>query len=311
MNLNFILGIVPSVLYLPIALVCTAIIVVFFKVAKHYRLVAEQAIAVNFLLVCLLMIAFFQPEIPKSFKMLPWVFFIPLGLLTSASYIFLSKAITHAGIARALSTQHLTVITPLVGGALLSWELPAQQQLLTLGIAFLALLMLLARNSKKIDPEQPDIPTAQQMQLRQQASEQATVTLFSRFFLICLLVSTSIITVLCQQLSSEEFIYGLIFAFGFGFAFMLLFVFLCYQTWTLNSALSGIILGFFSFFGLLFFLKAQQHFATSLSHFFTTYHLSSILMGSVLGVFIFREKLGLLNLLGITLSIALTITIAQ
>ncbi len=298
MNLTFI----PDILYLPLAILCSIMVATFLKVAKRYNIVADQAIATNFLVALGLMILYFNPTVPEHIKTLPWVFFVPLAIVVSAAYIFLSKAIDHGGIARTMSMQSLASIIPVLAGTLLSRQLPAQPQLVAIGVMILGVCFLLARNEKKINPKQAEIP-AQKAQLTQQATEQARATLFARFFLLCVLVSYGIASILLAKLSNAEVIYALLFCFAFGFVFMVLFVFLCYQTWTLKSALSGIILGIFYFFSLLFFLKAQQHFSANPAHFFSSYHLVMIVLSLFIGLLIFREKLGRINLLGIIVSL--------
>ena len=72
---------------------------------------------------------------------------------------------------------------------------------------------------------------------------------------------------------------------------------------TLINMLCGWILGIANFGNILFYLKAHQDLAKQPSLVFLTINIGVILLGSAVGVFLFREKLSRLNYAGILLAL--------
>jgi drug/metabolite transporter (DMT)-like permease len=72
---------------------------------------------------------------------------------------------------------------------------------------------------------------------------------------------------------------------------------------TLINMVCGWILGIANFGNILFYMKAHQDLAKQPSLVFSTMNIGVILLGSAVGVFIFREKLNRLNYFGILLAL--------
>ena len=73
------------------------------------------------------------------------------------------------------------------------------------------------------------------------------------------------------------------------------------------------LLEFFNFFNILFYLKAHRAMADNPSTVFAAMNIGVIILGSLVGIFIFKEKLNKLNYWGLSLALAaiLLITLSQ
>ena len=70
-----------------------------------------------------------------------------------------------------------------------------------------------------------------------------------------------------------------------------------------RSVATGLMIGFFNFFNILFYLKAHQAFKGNPSLVYTGMNIGVIAIGALIGVALFKEKLGKLNWLGLALSV--------
>lgn len=95
----------------------------------------------------------------------------------------------------------------------------------------------------------------------------------------------------------------------FGIAFLLMFFVFVYEiivkknSFELKNMLLGFLVGSFNFGNILFYLKAHQAFSTNPSTVFAGMNMGVILLGSIVGIFVFREKVSKLNYLGLLLAL--------
>lgn len=94
-----------------------------------------------------------------------------------------------------------------------------------------------------------------------------------------------------------------IIAFTVSFSYLLYLYLFKNMKFTLINMVCGWILGIANFGNILFYLKAHQDLAKQPSLVFSTMNIGVILLGSAVGVFIFREKLSHLNYVGILLAL--------
>ena len=75
----------------------------------------------------------------------------------------------------------------------------------------------------------------------------------------------------------------------------------------------GALVGIFNFGNIYFYLRAHQHFSDNPSTVFAAMNMSVIVLGSLAGILLFREKLSKLNYFGLLLALAaiFLITLSQ
>ena len=70
-----------------------------------------------------------------------------------------------------------------------------------------------------------------------------------------------------------------------------------------SNVIFGALVGMFNFGNILFYLKAHQDFSESPSTVFAGMNLGVIVIGSLVGVLIFKEKLSKKNIIGLFLAL--------
>ncbi|MFV8373213.1 EamA family transporter [Flavobacterium sp. LB2P74] len=79
----------------------------------------------------------------------------------------------------------------------------------------------------------------------------------------------------------------------------------------LQNILFGGLVGIFNFGNILFYLKAHQEFSNNPSTVFAGMNMGVIIIGSLVGVLIFKERLSKMNLLGLFLALIAIILIVR
>jgi drug/metabolite transporter (DMT)-like permease len=101
----------------------------------------------------------------------------------------------------------------------------------------------------------------------------------------------------------------------YGISFILAMCYLLYLVMRKKAKLQfinficGCILGLFNFGNILFYLKAHQQMANSPSTVFASMNIGVIIVGSLIGIFVFKEKLGNWNYLGLVLAVVAIVMI--
>lgn len=270
--------------YLVFAVLCSVAVSVLLKIARKHRIVLEQAIAANYVMAVTLSIFLLKPQIPADLSVLPWGVFLALGVLLPSVFIIMGRAVVYAGIVKSDAAQRLSLILPIIAAVTLFGEQIVTHKMLGVILAFIALLCLLVRSDNH----------------QTSGSRMAAITLVGVWF------GYGIIDILFKQLSKSgsAFPVSLVIAFAMGFALMTLYIVLQRQRWQLKSLLGGLLLGVLNFYNILFYIKAHQHFSDNPTLVFAGMNIGVIVLGTLTGAFIFREKLRNINTIGILFAIA-------
>lgn len=127
----------------------------------------------------------------------------------------------------------------------------------------------------------------------------------SAAYLLFVFVGFGIIDVLFKYVSKLTTPYPTSLFIIFCIAFVLSLLYLLYQYFVehkkfqLVNFFCGCILGFFNFGNILFYLKAHRAMSSQPFIVFATMNLGVIIVGSLIGIFIFKEKLSKLNYFGL------------
>lgn len=134
--------------YLILAILCSVTVSVLLKIARKQQIVLEQAITLNYVMAFSLNYIWFKPSLPADLSTLPWATFLALGVLLPSVFIIMGKAVVYAGIAKSDAAQRLSLILPIVAAVLIFGEQIVTYKMIGVGVAFIALLCLLARADK-------------------------------------------------------------------------------------------------------------------------------------------------------------------
>ncbi|MFZ7215428.1 EamA/RhaT family transporter [[Pasteurella] aerogenes] len=271
-----------------LAILCSVAVSVLLKVARKRNIILEQAIAFNYIVALGLSYVLLKP----NFQGLAFTDFIvqsehssiffALGILLPTVFIIMSKAVEFAGIVRADAAQRLSLFLPIVAAFLLFDEQLSQARLLGIILAFLALFCLLTK------------PVAQM-----QGSLKGVISLILVWF------GYGIIDILFKQTAKMGAAFATTLFISFCLAACVIFMYLLLKRtrWTAPSLLGGILLGGLNFMNILFYIQAHQHFSENPTLVFAGMNVGVICLGTLVGAFVFKEKISKINGVGIIVGI--------
>ena len=281
-------------LYLILSILSSVIVGVIFKISRKYRINTTQIVGWNYVFALLLCYFIFSPDISTIDATAPWSIYIPLGILLPSIFLFLAASINHMGIVKTDAAQRLSLFIPLLSAWLLFHEEFTTLKVIAFIIALPALLLIL---SKKTENKNNNwiYPT----------------TVFVGF---------GVIDILFKQIAlatSLPFTTSLFIVFGISLAIMIVVV--LYELVIKKTKITainlglGALVGIFNFSNILFYLKAHQAFAKNPSTVFAAMNMGVIIIGSLVGILVFKEKLNTKNYIGLFLALIaiVLITISQ
>jgi drug/metabolite transporter (DMT)-like permease len=279
-------------LFLILSIICSVSVGVIFKIARRYPVSITQIVASNYLFALILCYFFFSPDLTKVGVDSPWGIYIPLGFLLPSIFLFLALSIKYMGIVKTDAAQRLSLFIPILAAWLIFGEKFNTLKITAFAIAIPALLLILnkpSENSKNkwIYP----------------------AVVFIGFGLIDILFKQIALYTNLPYTSSLFIVFALALAImtaviGFEIAF---------KKARLNykNLLFGALVGVFNFGNILFYLKAHQSFSENPSTVFAGMNMGVIIVGSLTGIFIFREKLSKMNYAGLFLALVAIILIVM
>ena len=272
-------------LFLILSIVCSVTVGVLFKwFRNHPALNSKAIIATNYAIALLLCYFCFPPEFSRLAEQAPWPLYLALGLLLPGVFLLLSQSIQHIGIVKTDAAQRLSLFIPLLASWLLFGEQFSALKVLAFGVGFPALLLILSK------------PTANSNS--------------NWGYPAMVLLGFGVIDILFKQIALQTqlpFTSSLLVIFALALVIMSGVVgyeiYIQRQKIEGINALWGIAVGVFNFGNIYFYLKAHQAFSENPSTVFAGMNMGVIVLGSLIGVLIFKEKLSQKNYLGIFLAL--------
>lgn len=219
-----------------------------------------------------------------------------LGLLLPAIFVVLAISVSANGIVRTEIAQRLSLLIPIISAFLLFGEHLTLLKSIGAVIGFAAIIC--------------SIPWGRQRSPNTRRTSNAWM------YLIVVFVGMGIIDILFKKMALfKGTSYNSSLFLVFVIAFVLSLIGLFYRFGSKKSKFSwphvlfGWILGVANFGNVLFYLKAHQSLASAPSLVFSSMNIGVIVLGSVVGLLAFNEKLSLVNKAGIVLAIGAIIVI--
>lgn len=277
--------------YLIISILASVSVSVLLKIARRNNIDIAQAVAFNYPVAVLLSIFLLKPDFHEIKIQSSWWLFGSLGILLPLIFIMMGRAVQTAGIVKSDAAQRLSLLITLMV-AFLMWHEPASWlKLAGVGLAFIALLLLLQKK---------------QITTNSNANLINTDNKKSNFYLLLVWLGYGVIDLLFKLISKTSGnTFSTTLTLSFIIAAILIFAWLFIQKTTFNtrSLLSGILLGILNFTNIYTYIEAHKHLGDSPSVVFTGMNIGVIALGTMTGVIVFEEKLNKLNYLGIGLAI--------
>jgi drug/metabolite transporter (DMT)-like permease len=279
-------------IYITLSIFCSVTVAILLKLAKRYQISIIQAVAFNYLTALILCFLFFKPEVKALTSTAPWTVYVALAVLLPTIFLFLAASIKNLGIVKTDIAQRLSLFIPILAAYFIFKEDFNQLKFAGLGIGFIAIFLTFLR---KTDP-----------------GKEKNNWLYP----ISVFIGFGVIDVLFKQIALyKEIPYttSLFTVFCLSFIVSLIIVIAMVLTKKIKLQLVNIacsfVLGLFNFGNILFYLKAHQALAKNPSTVFAAMNLGVIVVGSLVGVIVFKEKLTKLNYVGIILAIAAVVLI--
>ena len=266
------------------------------KLAKRYQIDVFQAVVWNYSAAIILSWALLRPEF-GHLKQAPVVSYFALGLLLPAIFIVLGISIKLSGIVRTEMAQRLSLAISLVAAFFIFSDQPNTLKLVGIALAFVAILLTIPRRNDNKNKQ---------------------LNAFAWLYLLVVFAGFGTIDILFKQIAASKVIsYNTSLFFVFVLAFGFSFIALVYQVANRKMRFSwphifiGWGLGIANFGNILFYLKALRAFAHTPSTVFSLMNIGLIVAAALTGFLIFKEKLSLLNKIGIVIAIIAVIIIAR
>ena len=271
-------------LFLILSILCSVIVGVIFKITRKYNANPIQIVAFNYVFAILLCYFTFSPDISQLDANAPWNIYISIGILLPVVFLFLIASIKHMGIVKTDAAQRLSLFIPILAAWFIFKEEFNSYKVMGLLIGFTALLLILKKQSLKTENKWI-YPTV-------------------------VLLGFGVIDILFKQIAlytTLPYSTSLFVVFDISLAISLLVV--VYQTvlkkvkLEARNILFGGLVGLFNFGNILFYLKAHKAFSDSPSTVFAGMNMGVIILGSLVGLLFFKEKLSKINFIGLFLAL--------
>jgi len=282
-------------IYIFLSISCSVTVAVLLKLAKRYNINVLQAVMWNYLAAIILSILFFKPEL-KAITTVPNPIIIALGVLLPLLFLILAASVRNIGIVKTDIAQRLSLFIPILAALFIFGEKFNNLRVAGLAIGFIAIFLTLLKKTVKRDDS------------------------YAYLYPALVFAGFGLVDVLFKQLAVDLSIpYTTALLLVFFIAFIVALIILGYtvvikkQKIQLVNFACGIVLGCFNFGNILFYMKAHRSMTNSPSIVFAAMNMGVIILGSLVGIIIFKEKVTRLNYIGITLALVaiLLITLSQ
>lgn len=271
-------------LFLILSIICSVTVGVIFKIARKYTISHTQIVAWNYVFAGTLCYLSFSPDLNTVETTAPWWLYITIGILLPSIFLFLAASIKHMGIVKTDAAQRLSLFIPVLAAWLIFKEEFNMLKISALVLAIPALLLILTKNTENT---------------KNKWGYPAVV-----------LIGFGVIDILFKQIATYTSLpYTTSLFVILGIAMCIMITVVAYQVifkkvkLNIHNILFGSLVGIFNFGNILFYLKAHQEFSKNPSTVFAGMNMGVIIMGSLVGVLIFKEKLSKMNFLGLFLAL--------
>jgi drug/metabolite transporter (DMT)-like permease len=275
-------------LYIFLSVCCSVLVSILLKMAKRYQINVVQAITWNYAIAAALTWVFLKPK-PDTISEAPLNIYLILGLLLPAIFYVMASAVRSAGIVRTDVAQRLSLLLSLSAAFLIFNDHFSILKILGILTGFAAIFCLIPWQKKHVVTQ------------GNKNTWMYLLGVFLGFGAIDILFKQMALNKTAPYTASLFIVY--LIAFGaslLGSTYQIKFK---KKRFMYRHIFFGSILGVFNFGNILFYLKAHSALANNPSTVFTAMNIGVITVGTLVGLIIFKEKLGILHKAGIGLAV--------
>ena len=274
--------------YVWLSVICSVLVSVLLKLSRRFGVDVGQAIAWNYLVAGALTVVILRPSLSVLHEPgAPWPAMIGLGLLLPTIFLALAASVRHAGIVRSDAAQRLSLLISLLAAFVLFDEPLTGIKFvgIALGLAALLLMVWRPRGGDAIDG------------------------VSGWLYPLLVFAGFGLIDILFKRVAQAGVPIGASLQMMFALALP---VALAIQLWrrlqgltrlTVRSLWAGLVLGLANFGNILFYLRAHQALPQQPALVFASMNIGVVMVGALVGLLAFRERLARINLLGLALAL--------
>lgn len=277
-------------LMLVAAIACSVAVSVLLKLVRSSKIRVSQTILVNYGVAAACAWWLLQPELTVLLQpSVHWLLLLALGLLLPTVFLVMAQAVAVAGIALSDAAQRLSLFIPLLLSFVLFAEQPRLFTLLGVALALAAMLCLVYR---------PGGVAARNG---------------SGWLLLAVWLGYGVIDVLFKRMALTGAAFSASLLAAFVLAGLLLGGWLWWrrEQWHAPSLMLGLLLGGLNFGNIYAYIRAHQHFAQQPALVFAAMNMGVICLGALLGLWLFKERLSRINLVGVGLALLAILSLLQ
>jgi len=281
-------------LYLVLSIFCSVTVGAIFKIARRYNPNITQVVGFNYAVALGLCYLTFSPDVSTVVTNAPWGIYLPLAVLLPGIFIIMALSVKYTGLVKTDAAQRLSLLISLLAAWLIFGETFNNNKIRGIIIAIPALLLILSKPADK-------------------ASR-------GWIYPLLVLVGYGVIDILFKQIAlytTLPYTTSLFVVFGVSLSIMVLAMLyeIVFKRVILSfkNIIFGTLVGIFNFGNILFYLKAHKAFFDNPSTVFAAMNIGVIILGSLVGIVVFKEKLSARNYAGIFLALVaiIFITLSQ
>lgn len=270
--------------YLILSIVCSVAVSILLKISKNKGISINQAVAINYPVAAISAFVLFKPNFVDNYNVLlsEWQILLSLGVLLPSVFIIMGECVKQAGIAKSDAAQRLSLFLPILAAFLIFGEIFSVGKILAVVLAIVSLTALVYKPKSKI---------------------QSTGSIW---VLLGVWFGYGIIDILFKQLSKNTAMTATNLCTVFILSAIILFTYLIIRKikWNKASIFGGIILGCLNFGNIYFYFRAHQVYNNNPTLIFAAMNLGVISFGTIIGTAVFKEKINVINIIGIVLAMA-------
>lgn len=268
--------------FLILSILASVSVAALLKVARKRGWLIEQMIAVNYVMATVLTLLFLQPKMANlAVGGTSLGLFVILGVLLPTVFVAMGRAVAVAGIVKSDAAQRLSLFLPVLAAFTIFGEAVVAHRVVGLVLAVVALGCLLYK--------------------RDDSGHSGGFG-----WLLAVWLGYGVIDILFKQLSKLGAAFASSLLVVFVLAGVLMFGYLWWRKtrWQRVNVWVGLLLGILNFMNILFYIKAHQAFKDSPTLVFAGMNMGVIVLGTLVGMMGFGERVSRLNVVGVVLALS-------
>jgi drug/metabolite transporter (DMT)-like permease len=279
--------------YVVLSIICSVSVGILLKIAKRFQVNIFQIITWNYATALVLTYAIFKPQVKESLEQIPIELLVSLAILLPIVFLFQNTSIKNTGIVKTDIAQRLSLFIPILASYFIFKETFTTYKIIGLIFGFTAIFFTL---SKKTEIKNSNTNWIYPLLVlfgfgiidtlfKRMATISEMPFTSNLFFIFCGALLLSILIVLYKVIIQKE-------------------------TIKFENSYWGIGIGILNFGNIVFYLNAHKALQNNPSTVFAGMNMGVIILGSIVGIILFKENLSKLNYIGIFLAIVSIIFIS-